>query len=73
MVCPSTDPCWTPLFLKARGLVMERGGVLSHGAIVAREFGIPAVANVSGAVRSIKTGQRIRVDGNKGIVILRGL
>lgn len=73
LVCPSTDPCWTPLFLKARGLVMERGGVLSHGAIVAREFGIPAVANVSGAVRSIKTGQRIRVDGNKGIVILRGL
>ena len=43
LVCPSTDPGWTPLFVNARGLVVERGGVLSHGAIVARDFGIPAV------------------------------
>ena len=65
LVCPSTDPGWTPLFLSARGLVMERGGVLSHGAIVAREFGIPAVV-CPGAVRAIASGDRIRVDGHRG-------
>ena len=68
LVCPSTDPGWAPLFPGARGLVMERGGVLSHGAIVAREYGIPAVANIPGATRIIKDGQKIKVDGNKGKV-----
>ena len=68
LVCPSTDPGWAPLFPGARGLVMERGGVLSHGAIVAREYGIPAVANIPGATRIIKDGQQIKVDGNKGKV-----
>jgi pyruvate,water dikinase len=48
LVCPSTDPAWVPLFVQARGLVMETGGVLSHGAIVAREFGLPAVAGLPG-------------------------
>ena len=68
LVCPSTDPGWAPLFPGARGLVMERGGALSHGAIVAREYGIPAVANIPGATRTIKDGQKIKVDGSKGIV-----
>ena len=65
LVCPSTDPGWTPLFLRAGGLVVERGGVLSHGAIVAREFGIPAVVCPE-ATRRIRSGDRIRVDGSTG-------
>jgi len=69
LVCPSTDPGWTPLFLGARGLIVERGGVLSHGAIVARDFGIPAVA-CPNATRLVKAGAVVRVDGNAGRVIL---
>jgi pyruvate,water dikinase len=72
LVCPSTDPAWVPLFLQARGLVMETGGVLSHGAIVAREFGIPAVVGIGLALSQIQTGQRLRVDGNSGNVYLLG-
>jgi pyruvate,water dikinase len=68
LVCPSTDPAWVPLFLNARGLVMETGGVLSHGAIVAREFGLPAVAGLPDIHRRLRTGQRIRVDGGSGKV-----
>ena len=68
LVCPSTDPAWVPLFVNARGLVMESGGTLSHGAIVAREFGLPAVAGLPGVQRRIKTGQRLRVDGGRGTV-----
>ena len=70
LVCPSTDPAWVPLFVYARGLVMETGGVLSHGAIVAREFGLPAVAGIPAVTRRIVTGQRIRVDGTRGVVTL---
>ncbi|OWK44376.1 PEP/pyruvate-binding domain-containing protein [Fimbriiglobus ruber] len=70
LVCPSTDPAWVPLFAKAKGLVMETGGVLSHGAIVAREFGLPAVAGLPGATRQIRTGQRVRVDGGRGTVTI---
>jgi pyruvate,water dikinase len=72
LVCPSTDPAWVPLFVRARGLVMETGGVLSHGAIVAREFGLPAVAGLPGVLRNIRTGQRVRVDGGRGTVRLVG-
>jgi pyruvate,water dikinase len=68
LVCPSTDPAWVPLFAQARGLVMEIGGVLSHGAIVAREFGLPAVAGLPGVQRRLRTGQRLRVDGGVGVV-----
>ena len=68
LVCPSTDPAWVPLFVRARGLVMETGGVLSHGAIVAREFGLPAVAGLPGVLRRVRTGQRLRVDGAGGAV-----
>jgi len=68
LVCPSTDPAWVPLFVGAKGLVMETGGVLSHGAIVAREFGLPAVAGLAGVHKRLKTGQRLRVDGGGGTV-----
>lgn len=68
LVCPSTDPAWVPLFVHARGLVLESGGVLSHGAIVAREFGLPAVGGVPNVVSRIRTGQRLKVDGNSGKV-----
>jgi pyruvate,water dikinase len=68
LVAPSTDPGWTPLFLTAGGLVMEMGGPMSHGAVVAREYGIPAVVGVPGATEHIITGQQISVDGSHGIV-----
>ena len=72
LVCPSTDPGWTPLFVRCRGLVIERGGILSHGAIVARDFGIPAVA-CPDATRRIPEGAQVRVDGNRGIItVLEG-
>lgn len=70
LVCPSTDPAWVPLFVSARALVMETGGILSHGAIVAREFGLPAVAGLPGATRQLKTGQRLKVDGASGLVTI---
>ena len=72
LVCPSTDPAWVPLFVNARGLVMESGGTLSHGAIVAREFGLPAVAGLPDVQRRIRTGQRLRVDGARGTVSVIG-
>jgi pyruvate,water dikinase len=70
LVCPSTDPGWTPLFLTAGGLVMEIGGLMTHGSVVAREYGIPAVVGVRNATTRIQTGQRIRVDGIHGCVIV---
>ncbi len=70
LVCPSTDPSWVPLFARAKGLIMETGGVLSHGAIVAREFGLPAVAGLPDVVRMLAHGQRVRVDGNSGVVAI---
>ncbi|WP_291635807.1 phosphoenolpyruvate synthase [Clostridium sp.] len=70
LVAPFTDPGWTPLFINAAGLVMEIGGLLTHGTVVAREYGIPAVVGVSEATKKIKTGQKIRVDGNTGYVMV---
>jgi pyruvate,water dikinase len=68
LVVSSTDPAWTPLFLRAAGLVMETGGYLSHGAIVAREFGIPAVVNLPGILEQLRDGDRLVVDGVQGTV-----
>jgi pyruvate,water dikinase len=68
LVAPSTDPGWTPLFLTAGGLVMEMGGSNSHGAVVAREYGIPAVVGVPDATLRIATGQLITLDGASGAV-----
>jgi pyruvate,water dikinase len=70
LVAPSTDPGWTPLFLTAGGLVMEMGGAMSHGAVVAREYGIPAVVGVPEATERIVTGQGITVDGSGGTVAI---
>ncbi|WP_142045460.1 PEP/pyruvate-binding domain-containing protein [Arthrobacter sp. SLBN-100] len=69
LVAPSTDPGWTPLFLTAGGLVMEMGGPNSHGAVVAREYGIPAVVGVPEATVRLTTGQQITVDGGAGTVL----
>jgi pyruvate,water dikinase len=63
-----TDVAWTPLFAQAAGLIVEVGGLLSHGSIVAREYGIPAVVGVTGATRTIRTGDRITLDGATGRV-----
>ena len=71
LVTPSTDPGWTPLFLTAGGLVMEMGGANSHGAVVAREYGIPAVVGLPDATLRITTGQQITVHGVTGIVELQ--
>lgn len=67
MVAPYTDPGWTPLFLNAAGLVLDVGGEFSHGSLVAREYGIPSVVVVD-ATQKIESGQRLRVDGNRGVV-----
>ncbi|MFI9554306.1 PEP/pyruvate-binding domain-containing protein [Nonomuraea endophytica] len=68
LVCPSTDPGWTPLFLTAGGLVMEMGGAMSHGAVVAREYGIPAVVGVARATERVTTGETVTVDGAAGTI-----
>ncbi len=70
LVCPGTDPSWTPLFLTAAGLVMEVGGMMTHGAVVAREYGIPAIVGVDQATRRLHTGQRVRVNGSTGQIAL---
>ena len=70
LVAPSTDPGWTPLFLTAAGLVMEMGGSMSHGAVVAREYGLPAVVGVPDATTRISTGDWVTVDGAAGSVVV---
>jgi phosphohistidine swiveling domain-containing protein len=72
LVAPFTDPGWTPYFVPAAGIVMDMGGLLSHGSIIAREYGIPAVVNVGPATQIIRTGQIIEVDGEKGEVRILG-
>jgi pyruvate,water dikinase len=70
LVCPGTDPAWTPLFLAAGGLVMEVGGLMTHGSVVAREYGIPAVVGVYQATKRLRTGQRVCVDGSQGKITI---
>jgi pyruvate,water dikinase len=70
LVAPLTDVGWTPLFLAASAVVMDKGGPLSHSCVVAREYGIPAAVNVRGATVRIKTGDIITVDGDRGVVYL---
>jgi pyruvate,water dikinase len=69
LIAPVTDAGWTPLFITAGGLIVDIGGLLSHGSIVAREYGLPAVVGVADATRRIKTGERIYLDGSTGLVI----
>ena len=66
LVAPATDPSWTPLFTLASGVIVEVGGVLSHASTIAREFGLPAIANVKNATRRLKTGDRVRLDAMSG-------
>jgi phosphohistidine swiveling domain-containing protein len=68
LVAPFTDPSWTPLFSAVRGIVLEIGGVMTHGAVVARELGLPTVVGVDNATKLIPDGQRVRVDGSEGVV-----
>jgi phosphohistidine swiveling domain-containing protein len=68
LVARYTNPGWTPLFNLAGGIVIEEGGLLSHGAVVAREYGIPAVLRIEGATKIFDTGQRLRIDGGAGTV-----
>jgi phosphoenolpyruvate synthase/pyruvate phosphate dikinase len=68
LVTSFTDPSWTPLFVSIKGLVTEVGGLMTHGAVIAREYGLPAVVGVENATRLIKDGQRIRVNGTDGYV-----
>jgi rifampicin phosphotransferase len=68
LVTSFTDPSWTPLFVSIKGLVTEVGGLMTHGAVIAREYGLPAVVGVENATRLIKDGQRIRVNGTDGYI-----
>lgn len=70
LVCRGTDPAWTPLFLAASGLITEVGGMMTHGSVVAREYGIPAVVGVHDATTRLSDGQRIRIDGATGAIEL---
>jgi pyruvate,water dikinase len=71
LVTSNTDPGWTPVFPKLGGLVTETGGILSHGAVVSREYNIPAVTAVKDATKMLKTGQEITVDGNDGTIYVK--
>jgi phosphoenolpyruvate synthase/pyruvate phosphate dikinase len=68
LVTSFTDPGWTPLFVSIKGLVTEVGGLMTHGAVIAREYGLPAVVGVENATKLIKDGQRIRVNGTAGYI-----
>ncbi|EPY11498.1 phosphoenolpyruvate synthase [Paenibacillus alvei] len=68
LVTAFTDPSWTPLFVSIKGLVTEVGGLMTHGAVIAREYGLPAVVGVENATKLIKDGQRIRVHGTEGYI-----
>jgi pyruvate,water dikinase len=68
LVAPATDPSWTPLLTLASGVIVEIGGILSHASTIAREYGLPALANVKHATRRLKTGERIRLDANQEMI-----
>ncbi len=72
MICPITTPSWSPIFSRLKAIVSNVGGMMSHAAIVCREYGLPAVVGTGFATQLIKTGQQIRVDGNKGVVEILG-
>jgi len=70
LVCPITAPSWAPVFSRIGGAVSDIGGIMSHAAIVSREYGLPAVVGTGFGTKNIKTGQRIRVDGDNGVVTI---
>jgi pyruvate,water dikinase len=69
LVCPYTNPSWTPLFERAAAVVVDTGGIASHAAIVAREYGIPAVMGTGAGTRLLRDGVVVRVDGDTGNVV----
>ena len=69
LVTRATDPSWTPLFTLASGVIVEVGGMLSHASTIAREYGLPALANVKDATRLLKTGDRVTLDASAGRVL----
>ena len=68
LVTEFTDPSWTPLFVSIKALVTEVGGLITHGAVIAREYGLPAVVSVQDVTKIIKDGQKIRVNGTEGYI-----
>jgi len=68
LVAARTDPGWVPLFATAAGLLIERGSMLSHSVIVARELGLPAIVGITGITKRVKTGDLVEMDGTTGIV-----
>jgi pyruvate,water dikinase len=68
LVCPATSPAWAPVFARVAATVSDVGGIMSHTAIVCREYGMPAVVGTGNAVATLHTGQRVRVDGSSGVV-----
>lgn len=68
LVCPVTNPSWTPLFARAAAVGVDHGGLSSHAAVVAREYGIPAVLGCATATTTLTSGQRVLVDGDRGLV-----
>jgi pyruvate, water dikinase len=72
LVCPATSPSWSPVFSRIAATVSDVGGIMSHTAIICREYGLPAVIGTGRAVATIKNGQRIRVDGGEGVVTVLG-
>jgi phosphoenolpyruvate synthase/pyruvate phosphate dikinase len=70
LVCPGTDPAWTPVFGIVKAVVTDRGGTLSHAAIIAREYGIPCLVNTFNGTAKVKTGQTIRVDATEGALYI---
>jgi len=68
LVCPMTDPSWASLLMLASGAVIDMGGPLSHGAVVARELGIPCIMNTVNGSKTLRTGDLVRMDGEKGTV-----
>jgi pyruvate,water dikinase len=70
LVCPITAPSWAPLFSRIAAAVSDIGGIMSHAAIVSREYGLPAVVGTGFGTKTIKNGQRVRVDGTRGIVTI---
>jgi pyruvate,water dikinase len=70
LVCPITSPAWAPIFSSVKAVVTDIGGVMSHAAIVCREYGLPAVVGTGRATAEIQTGQTVRVDGSNGVVTI---
>ena len=70
LVFPGTNPAWTPVFGIVKGVVTDRGGTLSHAAIIGREYGVPTIVNTFEGTAKIRTGQRIRIDAREGAVFI---